>query len=119
MLCGSQPLVCHVRYRCRCCQALCPHLARRCAPFRPLQEERQEPDADFKPNLINTVCFLANFVIQVGACTHSHSFFSVCFFWVDFGKHTVGEHARRRARHGGLRTQPLLPACMRGGLTSA
>lgn len=28
------------------------------------KEERQEPDADFKPNLINTVCFLANFVIQ-------------------------------------------------------
>ena len=32
-----------------------------------LQEERQEPDADFKPNLINTICFLANFAIQVGA----------------------------------------------------
>jgi cation-transporting ATPase 13A1 len=27
-------------------------------------DERQEPDADFKPNLINTVCFLANFAIQ-------------------------------------------------------
>ena len=27
-------------------------------------EDRQEPDADFKPNLINTVCFLANFIIQ-------------------------------------------------------
>lgn len=32
-----------------------------------VQEERQEPDADFKPNLINTICFLANFAIQVGA----------------------------------------------------
>jgi manganese-transporting P-type ATPase len=29
-----------------------------------LPEDRQEPDSDFKPNLINTVCFLANFVIQ-------------------------------------------------------
>ena len=28
------------------------------------QEERQEPDAEFKPNLINTICFLANFAIQ-------------------------------------------------------
>lgn len=27
-------------------------------------EERQEPDAEFKPNLINTICFLANFSIQ-------------------------------------------------------
>jgi cation-transporting ATPase 13A1 len=29
-----------------------------------LPEDRQQPDSDFKPNLINTVCFLANFVIQ-------------------------------------------------------
>ena len=29
-----------------------------------LTEDKQEPDADFKPNLINTVCFLANFAIQ-------------------------------------------------------
>lgn len=28
------------------------------------KDERQEPDAEFKPNLINTVCFLANFIIQ-------------------------------------------------------
>ena len=28
-------------------------------------DERQEPDAEFKPNLINTVCFLVNFAIQV------------------------------------------------------
>jgi cation-transporting ATPase 13A1 len=27
-------------------------------------EDRQPPDGDFKPNLINTVCFLANFAIQ-------------------------------------------------------
>ncbi|KAK2079975.1 hypothetical protein QBZ16_002370 [Prototheca wickerhamii] len=27
-------------------------------------DERQEPDAEFKPNLINTVCFLVNFAIQ-------------------------------------------------------
>lgn len=31
-----------------------------------MQEERQEPDGEFKPNLINTICFLANFAIQVG-----------------------------------------------------
>jgi len=29
-----------------------------------LPEDRQAPDAEFKPNLINTVCFLANFAIQ-------------------------------------------------------
>lgn len=29
------------------------------------QEERQEPDGDFKPNLLNTVCYLVNFAIQV------------------------------------------------------
>ena len=29
-----------------------------------LPEDKQEPNSDFKPNLINTVCFLANFVIQ-------------------------------------------------------
>ncbi|PSC72522.1 putative manganese-transporting ATPase PDR2 [Micractinium conductrix] len=28
------------------------------------KEDRQEPDAEFKPNLINTVCFLVNFAIQ-------------------------------------------------------
>lgn len=27
-------------------------------------EERQEPGTDFKPNLVNTVCFLTNFAIQ-------------------------------------------------------
>lgn len=31
------------------------------------QEERQEPDSEFKPNLINTICFLVNFSIQAGA----------------------------------------------------
>lgn len=48
-----------------------PCLALACPAARPAppQDERQEPDADFKPNLINTVCFLVNFVIQVGACT--------------------------------------------------
>ena len=40
-----------------------------CLPAR-LQEERQEQDADFKPNLINTVCFLVNFIIQA---SHSPS----------------------------------------------
>ena len=30
------------------------------------QEDRQLPNADFKPNLINTICFLVNFIIQVG-----------------------------------------------------
>ena len=29
-----------------------------------LPDDRQMPDAEFKPNLINTVCFLANFAIQ-------------------------------------------------------
>jgi cation-transporting ATPase 13A1 len=29
-----------------------------------LPEERQEPNAEFKPNLVNTACFLANFAIQ-------------------------------------------------------
>ena len=29
------------------------------------QEDRQEPDAEFKPNLVNSVCFLVNWIIQV------------------------------------------------------
>lgn len=29
------------------------------------QEERQAPDAEFKPNLVNTVCFLVNWIIQI------------------------------------------------------
>lgn len=37
------------------------------------QDERQEPGADFKPNLINTVCFLVNFIIQVGASLSAFS----------------------------------------------
>ena len=47
------------------------------SPFTPVrlgtpmraQGERQAPDAEFKPNLLNTVCFLVNFAIQVGGCT--------------------------------------------------
>ncbi|GAB4817890.1 hypothetical protein N2152v2_004936 [Parachlorella kessleri] len=27
-------------------------------------EERQEPDGEFKPNLVNTICYLVNFAIQ-------------------------------------------------------
>lgn len=30
-----------------------------------LQEDRQAPDAEFKPNLVNTVCFLVNWIIQI------------------------------------------------------
>jgi len=30
-----------------------------------IQEDRLEPDADFKPNLVNTVCFLVNWIIQI------------------------------------------------------
>ena len=29
------------------------------------QDEVQEPNADFKPNLVNTVCFLVQFIIQL------------------------------------------------------
>lgn len=29
-----------------------------------MQEDRQQPDSDFKPNLLNTVCYLVNFGIQ-------------------------------------------------------
>ncbi len=46
-------------------------------PYGHLQEERQEPDADFKPNLINTICFLANFATQASACTFVGFFQSV------------------------------------------
>ena len=30
-----------------------------------LQGERQAPDTDFEPNLVNTVCFLVNFIVQL------------------------------------------------------
>ena len=32
----------------------------------------QKPDADFKPNLVNTVCFVVNFIIQLStfACNY-------------------------------------------------
>ena len=29
------------------------------------QDERLAPDSEFKPNLVNTVCFLVNWVIQI------------------------------------------------------
>jgi len=48
-----------------CLPACLPACPPACPPAC-LQEERQEPDADFKPNLINTICFLVNFIIQVG-----------------------------------------------------
>ena len=30
-----------------------------------LQEEAQAPDSDFKPNLVNTVCYVIQFIIQL------------------------------------------------------
>jgi cation-transporting ATPase 13A1 len=30
-----------------------------------LQDEAQSPDSDFKPNLVNTVCFLVNYQVQL------------------------------------------------------
>ena len=30
-----------------------------------LKGEKQEPNSDFKPNLVNTVCFLVQFIIQL------------------------------------------------------
>lgn len=30
-----------------------------------MQGEKQEPNATFKPNLVNTVCFLVQFIIQL------------------------------------------------------
>lgn len=30
-----------------------------------MQGEKQEPNTDFKPNLVNTVCFLVQFIIQL------------------------------------------------------
>ena len=37
-----------------------------------LQDQMQKPDADFKPNLVNTVCFVVNFIIQLStfACNY-------------------------------------------------
>ena len=33
--------------------------------FYLLKVEKQEPNSDFKPNLVNTVCFLVQFIIQL------------------------------------------------------
>ena len=30
-----------------------------------VQEQKQKPDTDFVPNLVNTVCFVVNFIIQL------------------------------------------------------
>ena len=30
-----------------------------------LQDEAQAPDSDFKPNLVNTVCYVIQFIIQL------------------------------------------------------
>lgn len=37
-----------------------------------MQDQKQKPDADFEPNLVNTVCFVVNFIIQLStfACNY-------------------------------------------------
>ena len=30
-----------------------------------VQDQKQKPDTDFVPNLVNTVCFVVNFIIQL------------------------------------------------------
>lgn len=30
-----------------------------------MQDQKQKPDTDFVPNLVNTVCFVVNFIIQL------------------------------------------------------
>jgi len=37
-----------------------------------VQDQKQKPDADFVPNLVNTVCFVVNFIIQLStfACNY-------------------------------------------------
>ena len=39
---------------------------------RCVQDQKQKPDADFVPNLVNTVCFVVNFIIQLStfACNY-------------------------------------------------
>jgi len=41
-------------------------------PKRCVQDQKQKPDADFVPNLVNTVCFVVNFIIQLStfACNY-------------------------------------------------
>ena len=36
------------------------------------QDQKQKPDSDFEPNLVNTVCFVVNFIIQLStfACNY-------------------------------------------------
>ena len=43
-------------------QLLCLHV----------QDQKQKPDSDFEPNLVNTVCFVVNFIIQLStfACNY-------------------------------------------------
>ena len=37
-----------------------------------VQDQKQKPDSDFEPNLVNTVCFVVNFIIQLStfACNY-------------------------------------------------
>ena len=41
-------------------------------PKQCVQDQKQKPDADFVPNLVNTVCFVVNFIIQLStfACNN-------------------------------------------------
>ncbi len=41
-------------------------------PTQCVQDQKQKPDADFVPNLVNTVCFVVNFIIQLStfACNY-------------------------------------------------
>ncbi len=41
-------------------------------PKQCVQDQKQKPDADFVPNLVNTVCFVVNFIIQLStfACNY-------------------------------------------------
>lgn len=54
------------------CAELCIPACMACARLRagggaPAQEDAQQPDSDFKPNLVNTVCWLISYVVQI--CT--------------------------------------------------
>lgn len=62
-----------------------------------MQDEIQEPSADFKPNLVNSVCFLVQFIIQLitfavnyqgppfNASIKDTTVLRVTFFWGSIG----------------------------------
>ena len=64
-----------------------------------MQGEKQEPNTDFKPNLVNTVCFLVQFIIQLMTFAVNYQ---VCFPSHDYSMSCQPTWERRKAVFVGI-----------------